>query len=501
MNSQLRCNFRKEELELAALIGSGDGTPTEKVTSLFVQLDDPLLSEKDVEQLLSGVSTADVRSALAKLVADVILEVSTQTQRPFDPDGIMLYRKAGTAPERLRLIAVEADLGNEERRFQFTCEARLIRSIARIDRLDSLAGTGNQRGEIEKHVAEIAQGISNGTQIPNSVLLVLQEDRVVEPEAEDEAPESFIRIKPLSEFTTVPIPHQANMMAQRFRTVELDFPFRRAAFDEEKSAVLVDGQQRTAALALVDVDKVKAFQISVNANVGDADAAKRVFMIANSTQKIETQFSRALLASMDDQSVGYLQKERARALAAKALALDDPSSPFKGLIQYPGVKNDKRPPIAYNSLFQVVSTFANSSVDFGENPERLASVVKRSYELVKKVWPVAWGQKPKDSRLMHGAGLRAMAFLLANKLEQLFSNHGDLDSPELWSDLEASLTRLRTRVVWSLIETQDSTEKAKTNYTKEVSTRQNTNNDIAELANFLKKESLQLDTNARARKS
>ena len=70
---------------------------------------------------------------------------------------------------------------------------------------------------------------------------------------------------------------------QQLRLVEIDFPFRRAAFDEEKTALLVDGQQRTAALAQVSIDSRPQVDLSVNAVITGIDAAKVVFGVAINT--------------------------------------------------------------------------------------------------------------------------------------------------------------------------------------------------------------------------
>ena len=109
--------------------------------------------------------------------------------------------------------------------------------------------------------------------------------------------------------------HEGDII-EEYRPVVLDFPYRRAAFDEEKSALLVDGQQRTAALSLVDIDKIPKLMLSVNAEIASEQDARTIFIVANSTKKIETQFSRALIASMDD-TPGYLANERPLAVALK----------------------------------------------------------------------------------------------------------------------------------------------------------------------------------------
>src|SRR5262249_23042758 len=147
------------------------------------------------------------------------------------------------------------------------------------------------------------------------------------------------------------------------------------------------------------------------------------------TVKISTQFSRALLAAMGD-APGYLQSERTKALAARILALTDPSSPFYGRVQYPGAKQKLEKPLAYNSLFQVVAAFADSALPVEKDAQVLAGTVARAFGLVRATWPTAWDKRPVESRLVHGVGLRSVAAVLVGKLEGLCEQYHSLDAPE-----------------------------------------------------------------------
>lgn len=498
MEMTLKASFTRDEIALAAAIGAEKMSLSQKIIELFSQLPDPQISSEEIQELLALKASQELDQVLAALCTDKTLERSEKTVRPLDDDGVILYRRGDLRFERLRISAVESELSDGTTRYQFTCDGRLIRSVARVDRLDTLTGTGNQRDEVRNHVEQIAKGIEYGTQIPNSLLLVLLQSQTVEwePLDEDSVPGSFIVVRPISDWISVPSPSQPEKLVQKFRNVEIDFPFRKAAFDDEKSAIIVDGQQRTAGLSLVDIEKVPSFAMSVNAIVATPEQAKRVFQVANTTVKISTQFSRALMATMGD-APGYLRTERSKAIAAKILAIDDETSPFYNLVQYPGVKSGKtRPPIVYNSLFQVLSAFADSGLPLDSDPKLLALVVCRSFSLVKETWPEAWALKPTESKLMHGVGLRAMASLLVNKIETRYAEFQTFSSELLWRTLAESLQRLKHRVVWTDAAAGEVSTAVKKIWREQISNRQNTNQDISALSSWLKKESLDLDVRA-----
>lgn len=498
MDDVLKARFTSEEISMAALIGSRAPNFAEAAHELFRSLGDPLLSISEVIDLLAvSVSKGEATDTLDHLVLEGKLQASSTTVRPLDAEECKLYRRADVRHERLRLQAQEARLGDGGSRYLFTCDGRIIRALAKVDRLDAIGGTGNQREEVRKHVKQIATGIENGNQIPNSVLLVILEDMITDDP--EETRESMVRVLPLTQWCTNPLPGESGIPAQQVRLVELDFPYRSASFDDEKVSLLVDGQQRTAALSMVNVDIKPTFALSVNAVAADSDSAKKIFQIANSTQKIAVEFSRALMATMAD-APPHLISERTMSLATHALAIKDRESPFYEKVKHAGVKESKSRPIAYNSLYSIVSIFSESALPVQSDPTELAELVKRSFQIVKETWPDAWEKKPSESRLVHGAGLRAMAMLLVNKLEALAQNGTNAHrSPETWHAIRESMTRLKALVIWTDAELHTATKNAQKFYKEEIMSVQNTVQDIAGLAKALKKESLFLDQAARTR--
>src|SRR5262249_12897638 len=144
----------------------------------------------------------------------------------------------------------------------------------------------------------------------------------------------------------------------------------------------------------------------------------------------------------------YLRNEQIKARACKLIALDNVTSPFKDLVRYPGVRRVPTQIIAYNSIFQVVSSFAESGLaELDDNSDVLATTVEKFFTIVKDTWPEAWNKKPSVSRLMHGAGLRSTATLGEELLRSAYRRFGSM-SEEAWKDVRGSVERLRSTVLW-----------------------------------------------------
>ena len=86
---------------------------------------------------------------------------------------------------------------------------------------------------------------------------------------------------------------------------------------------------------------------------------------------------------------------------------------------------------------------------------------------------------------MHGVGLRSIASLLVQKLEALYTNHGNLDEPELWNAIESSLKRLHPHLLWRVADTENALKGSVKIYTEQIAPRQNTNQDISALTSFI----------------
>lgn len=203
--------------------------------------------------------------------------------------------------------------------------------------------------------------------------------------------------------------------------------------------LVVDGQQRLSALAQVERD----FQLFVSAVLCEDEAElRRQFVLINNTKPLPKSLIYELLPS-----VGGLPRRMAeRALAADLTAALNyaEDSPLKGMIHQhtnpEGVVRD-------TAIQRVVMNSVNDGV--------MRSLMKRSdgraacieligdyYRAVQTVFPDDWnGQTPKTSRLVHGAGIVAMGYVM----ETL----ADLEGARTQAQFEAGLQCLKGRTAWT----------------------------------------------------
>lgn len=104
-----------------------------------------------------------------------------------------------------------------------------------------------------------------------------------------------------------------------------------------------------------------------------------------------------------------LQRRRHPALLAERLNYDA-DSPLYGMIRTP---TNGAGVVADNSILKMIENSLSDGVLYSfDDLESQLDVLKQFFEAVKKVFPEAWGLPPRKSRLMHGAGIVALGFLM-----------------------------------------------------------------------------------------
>ena len=325
----------------------------------------------------------------------------------------------------IRLPALKFMQGETRTLYSFAIDGKDLHrftTISRIARDSDEEIQGYQRPEVISHINEIRSYLeSYNPMIPNAIVIAFDKSVTFEATAKrdnNSKSQPGILIVPVDAFD-----------------------------DHDKPGWIVDGQQRTAAIRDA---RIESFPICVVGFVAETDSEQREqFILVNSTKPLPKGLIYELLPSTDAQLPSLLQKRRFPALLLDRLNQDE-LSPFHKLIRTP---TNPYGVIADNSILKMIE---NSLVDGAlyhfRELDLADSDVIGMLELLHKYWTTvsklfpkpAWGESPRKSRLMHGAGIVCMGFLMDTIAGQ-FDNVRDIKP----GDFKDHLYPLKDDLKWT----------------------------------------------------
>lgn len=304
--------------------------------------------------------------------------------------------------------------------FCLTAEEILqIADISRVARDQAGDLIGYQRPEVRQHIQEIVDYLDGDEVVfPNPIILALA---------------------PNTQFTSSRGPKVSDGLACS-GTIEIPLP----SPDDPKPGWIVDGQQRALALSRT---KRRDLPIPVNAFVTHSLELQRdQFLRINNTKPLPRGLVTELLPSVKCPLPPRLSMRRTPSELCDVLNRD-PESPFCGLIRRPssGSAEKKTAVIADTSIVNMLKesfgptgclflhrNTSTSEIDF----DGVLSALYTYWHAVRETFPEAWGAKARDSRLMHGVGIRSMGRLMDRIL--VAANPRREGAPEIIrKDLEA----------------------------------------------------------------
>jgi DGQHR domain-containing protein len=322
----------------------------------------------------------------------------------------------------LRLPALRVCQG-EKSIFLFGVDGKLLPTFAAISRIhrDELQLMGYQRPEVTSHVRAIRRYLeSDGALLPNAIVLAF-DDRVRFEESPSTSASDY------SVPGTLVIPQDPD------------------GEDDEKTAWVVDGQQRTAAIRDADVD---TFPVGVVGFVATGAKEQRSqFILVNSTKPLP----KGLIHELLPETTGKLPDTYARRkLPAYLIGRlnTESDSPFRGAIATPTMKDGY---ITDNSVLRMIehSIYEGALYQYRDpasgdaDEEQMLLHLKVVWSLVEATWREEWKLPPRKSRLTHGAGIQAMGYVLDTLT-------GDVAAPELLGlELDRALRPLRAVCAWT----------------------------------------------------
>jgi DGQHR domain-containing protein len=283
---------------------------------------------------------------------------------------------------------------------------------------------GFQRREIRSHVAAIAEFLQSGPVLfPNAIILAISCD---------------------VEFKQArgPTPAGAGDLVQ---SGTLSIPIRP---EGERAAWIVDGQQRSLALAQA---KRADLLVPVVAFVSsDIETQRAQFILVNKAKPLPSRLIDELLPE-----VGALLPRDLAARKAPSelcgLLNRDPKSPFHRLIKRESETGNEGAVVTDSALVQAIQAnlkpplgaLSQFRTPAGSDVPAMYRALVTYWGAVKDAFPDAWGRPPTESRLMHSAGIRAMGALM----DQVLLRADATMSPD--EDVRTSLQRIAPHCRWT----------------------------------------------------
>ncbi len=296
--------------------------------------------------------------------------------------------------EELRLPAIEVKQGSGRILYSFAVDGKLVTSFATISRIrrnDGKQLIGYQRPEVLSHIAEIRNYLESATpMIPNAVVIAF---------------DSRVRFEPSIDTNSVP---------SYTRTGCLIIPIDPKCTVENKPGFIVDGQQRLAAIRDA---KIEIFPICVTAFItSDVREQTEQFILVNSTKPLPKGLIYELLPGTGAKLPTPLHRRRFPAYLLDLLNHEE-GSPLRGKIQTPTtptgvIKDNSIIKHLENSLSDGVLYRFRYTEDGPGDVDSMMRVLENFWCAVGKVFDTAWDKPARLSRLVHGAGIISMGFLM-----------------------------------------------------------------------------------------
>ena len=325
----------------------------------------------------------------------------------------------------LKVPALEITQGPRRRLYLFGVDGKRLPEFTTISRVHRNAGAkvrGYQRPEVIAHITEIRKYLESTDPLVPNALVVAFDDRV--------------------RFT----PSKGAQLNDYSRIGVLSIPIDLALPDDEKPGWIVDGQQRTAAIRESRLD---SFPISVVGFIAASPEEQRAqFILVNATKPLSKSLIYELLPATEGSLPTHLRKKQLPARVVERLNYDE-DSPLAAMIQTPttpgGVIKDNSILRALDNSITDGALYRWRDPETGEGDlEGMLSVLKPFWTAVELVFPEAWGLPTRKSRLMHGAGIISLGFLMDAIAEPIL----DKAQPKV-ADFARELKRIEPICHWT----------------------------------------------------
>lgn len=332
-----------------------------------------------------------------------------------------------TEAERLVVRAINTEQGQGTDVYAFFLYGSDIERIADISRVAREEGElrGFQRKEIRNHVNAIVEFLNSGPKLfPNAIILAL-------------SPEVDFKLSRGS---------RPDGMIDVADSGTLFIPVRP---EGERAAWIVDGQQRSLALARANNNRIPVPVIGFVSD--DLETHREQFILVNKAKPLPTRLINELLPEVGTHLPRDLAARRLPSELCNVLNRS-PTSPFHGLIRRESDAPDSTAVVTDTALVEAIKRNLKAPMGAlsqykrngeGFDADAMVRALSLYWSSVRDVFPDAWGKPSTESRLMHSAGVRAMGQLM----DQIMLRADGSASPE--GEVRQSLTRIAPHCRWT----------------------------------------------------
>lgn len=309
-------------------------------------------------------------------------------------------KRAPSAPQALVVRALHTTQGAGLDVYAFFVKGSDIVRVADISRIERDAADtlkGFQRPEIRQHVKGIVEYLNQGEVLfPNAIILALS-PAVKFAASRGSRPTGDARVSE-SGTLTLPIYNEG-----------------------QRVAWIVDGQQRSIALSEA---QHKDLAVPVIGFVSDTLSVQREqFILVNKAKPLPTRLINELLP--ETAAIVLPRDLAARKVPAELVNLlnQDPGSPFHRMVKRASDRAGAGAVVTDTALLSLIKNslsnplgalapFKSAGREDSGDVAGMYRILITYWTAVKAVFADSWGKDPKQSRLMHSAGLLAMGLLM-----------------------------------------------------------------------------------------
>ncbi len=310
--------------------------------------------------------------------------------------------------------------------YSFAIEGRLLSTVAAVSRVkrdDDRSLQGYQRPEVLSHISEIRKYLeSKDAMLPNAIVVAF---------------DGRVRFQPS---------RGRSLDGAKARHGTLVIPITPDMPDADKPGWIVDGQQRVAAIGSSNLETFPVFVVAFVAR--DDEEQREQFILVNATKPLPKGLIYELLPVTKTKLPSSLSRRRFPAALLECLNFDE-DSPFEGLIRTPTcpegvVKDNSILRMLENSLSDGILYWFRDPTTGEGDPGKMLSIVKDFWWAIRDLFPAAWGESPRHSRLMHGAGIVSLGMLM-DAIAESYRREGMPTREVLGNEIEP----LRDRCAWT----------------------------------------------------